>query len=186
MGYVFDPDQILAISKLGIGLAHEPMCRAVIDGLAARYPGHVETNPQWVFNLAAGATGCMALLHCSLTEYVILFGSAIGTEGYSGRYHLDIYDAVITGEMWTCTEDRMHEKTIHKPGELAHLRRRTTKAYRIVDGTWMLEYGRGLVPTALPVGLADATLSALDARTVWKTVKSYGRLAVRELLAGKI
>ncbi len=186
MGYIFHPEKIHEISKRGIGLPHRQMCQAIVDGLSQEYRNHIDENPRWMFNMAAGATGCMALLHCSLTEYIMIFGSAIGTEGYSGRYHLDIYDSVVAGEMWTCTEAQLHEKQVHSPGELAHLPRRSTKAYRIIDGTWMVEYGRGLIPTALPVGLADAAFSAMDARTIWKTLVSYARLATRELAQGKI
>jgi C-8 sterol isomerase len=50
----------------------------------------------------------------------------------------------------------------------------------------MLEYGRGPIPTALPVSLGDAVFSALDWRTVCKTFWIYGRLVFRELIRGKI
>jgi C-8 sterol isomerase len=110
----------------------------------------------------------------------------VGTEGFSGRYRLDLYDFVLSGEMWTYTEENFRERLVTRPGEMAHLRRRQVKGFRIKEDTWMLEYGRGLVPSALPVGLADAVFSAVDARIVWKTLWVYGRLVVRELLKGKI
>jgi sigma non-opioid intracellular receptor len=186
MAYVFDPEELHEISKVGIGLPFHEMCEAVIEGLAARWPDYIEKKQDWVFNLAAGATGMMTVLHGSMTEYLILFGSSIGTEAFSGRYHLDIWDWVISGEMWTYTEEVFHTRQVTRPGEGARLARGSAKGYRIKEDTWMLEYARGFVPTALPIGLGDAVLSAQDVRIVSKTVRNYGRLVVRSLLQGKL
>ena len=158
------------------------MCEAVIGGLAARWPDNIETRQDWVFNLAAGATGMMTVLHGSITEYLILFGSSIGTEGFSGRYHLDIWDWVITGEMWTYTEEAFAERVITRPGEGAKLARGSAKGYRIKEGTWMLEYGRGFMPASLPGALAGALTSSFDPITVADTLSVYGRLTLRKLL----
>lgn len=186
MGYVLDPDELHAISRRGMGLPFPEMCEAVINGLAERWPEHIETKQDWVFNLAAGATGMMTVLHGSVTEYLILFGSSIGTEAFSGRYHVDIWDWVITGEMWTYTEEDFHTRVVTRPGEGAKLARGSAKGYRIKEDTWMLEYGRGFVPTALPIGLGDAVVSAQDARIVARTVRNYGKLVIRSLLQGKL
>jgi C-8 sterol isomerase len=71
------------------------------------------------------------------------------------------------------------------PGDLAHLRRGRVKGFRISEDCWMLEYGRGPVPTCLPMGLSGALLN-LDGGIIWKTVRNYGRLVIKELLRGKI
>ena len=192
MSYLFDVQTLHDIAKHRAGLPHEEMPSLVIEDLARAYPGHIEIRQNWVFSLAAGAVGIMTLLHGSLSEYVLLFGSPVGTEGFSGRYRLDIYDFLLSGEMWTYTESDFTERRVYRqrlvtlPGEMAHLRRRQVKGFRIKEDTWMLEYGRGLVPTALPVALGDAVFSAMDCRTVWKTFWLYGRLAVKVLLRGKI
>ena len=77
MGHLFDPDRLHEISKRGVGLPFEEMCRRVTDELATAYPGHIETEQKWVFNLAGGSTGIMNVLHGSLTEYLILFGTPV-------------------------------------------------------------------------------------------------------------
>lgn len=52
-----------------------------------RYPGHIlpDEDLRWVFVNAGGWMGSMCLLHASLTEYVLLFGTAVDTGGHSGE-----------------------------------------------------------------------------------------------------
>jgi C-8 sterol isomerase len=186
MGFVFDADELHGIAKLGVGKPFDEMVRTVVDELAGVYPGHVDADPRWMYSLAGGATGVMGILHASLTEYLIIFGSPVGTEGFSGRYFIDIHDYVMAGEMWTYTESRYHERVITGPGERALLSRGDVKGFRISEECWMLEYGLGPVPTSLPMALGDAVFSGQDAPTIAKTLWAYGRLAMRELLQGKI
>jgi hypothetical protein len=186
MKYLFAPQALHEIAKRRAGLPHQEMVALIIEDLAKAYPGHIETKQNWVFSLTAGAVGIMTVLHGSLSEYLLLFGSPVGTEGFSGRYRLDIYDFLLGGEMWTYTEEHFRERVVTRPGEMAHLGRRQVKGFRILEDTWMLEYGRGIVPMALPVALGDAVFSAMDFRTVWKTIWLYGRLVIKELLRGKI
>ena len=186
MSYLFDPDHLHEMARKHAKSTGSADFEALIADLAEAYPGHIETRQDWLFSLAAGATGIMNVLHGSLSEYLLLFGTPVGTEGYSGRYRIDIHDFVLSGEMWTYTEARFRERTITRPGERAFLPRRQVKGFRVREDTWMLEYGRGPIPTALPVSLGDAVFSALDWRTVCKTFWVYGRLVFRELIRGKI
>ncbi len=70
----------------------------VISLLREKYPEWVIEKPEWVFNNAGGAMGAMTVLHASLSEYVIVFGSAIGTEGHSGRFLADDWFNILVGE----------------------------------------------------------------------------------------
>jgi C-8 sterol isomerase len=186
MGYIFDPDKLHEIAKSAVGLPFKEMVRRVAEGLDREYPGHIETREEWIFNMAAGAIGVMTVLHASLSEYVILFGTPIGTDGFSGRYRIEIHDYMLAGDMWTYHDDNVGERIISRPGDHAILRVDQTKGFKLPEGAWMLEYGRGAIPTALPLALADALLSCGDFYTVYKTLQIYGKQVTRELLKGKI
>jgi hypothetical protein len=187
MTHIFDPDDLhMAVRKV-VGLG-EPraMFAALAQDLAARYPGHVRFDDRWLFNNAGGAMGTMTLLHASVSEYLIFFGTPIGTEGHSGRYRAAVYDFLLDGEMW-CYQPGESERTVYRPGDAAHLDRGRVKGYRIPDHAWMLEYARGPIALMLPFGLADSALSTLDYGTIARTVWRYGRMAARELLVhGKV
>jgi len=54
--------------------------------LSAKYPGHIlpASDLEWIFMNAGGFMGSMCVLHASLTEYVLFFGTAVDTTGNSG------------------------------------------------------------------------------------------------------
>jgi C-8 sterol isomerase len=185
MGYIFDPHKLHTLASKRVGLPHKEMVAAIIDDCAREYPGHIETRQKWILSVCGGAMGIMTILHGSLSEYLLIFGTPIGTEGFSGRYRVDIYDVIIGGEMWTYTEESFSEKIVTMPGEMAHLRRRQVKGFKFPEGAWMLEYGRGPIPTTLPFALSGAVTS-LDLKPIVETLWYYGRLVVKELCRGKI
>jgi len=184
--YVFDPEVLHECARAGLDLPPEQSFDAVTSALADHYPEHISTTPRrWVFNNAGGAMGQLCLLHASLSEYMIFFGSAIGTEGHSGRYIAEVHDFMLSGDMW-CYIQGETDKTVYRPGDHAVLRADQVKGYRLPDAAWMLEYSRGPIPTMLPFGLADTLLSTLDVFALGYTVYEYGRLTVKSLLRGKI
>ena len=51
-----------------------------------KYPGHVlpEEVREWLFMNAGGWMGSVHILHASVAEYVLFFGTAVDTQGHSG------------------------------------------------------------------------------------------------------
>lgn len=186
MAYLFDPQQLHDIVGRHLDLPREAQFQQIIDDLARAYPGHIETRQDWLFNLAGGCVGVMSILHASLSEYVLLFGTPIGAQGYSGRYLMDVYDFLLSGELAAYTEQNVFEPAITRPGELALLRRGQVKGFKLAEGSWMLEYGRGIIPASLPFALGDAIFSCFDLKTIAKTLWLYGKMVVKELCKGKI
>jgi len=185
MGYIFEPEKLQVIAKRAVGLPFDQMVDTVVAGMAEAYPDHVTTEKDFFFSLAGGITGMINVIHGSLSEYVLIFGTPIGSEGYSGRYSIDIYDILLAGEMYTYTENNPGQRVTHIPGEIAFLPKGTAKAASFTHNTWMLEYGRGPVPTCLLMGLSDA-ITAYDGYVIGKTAWVYGRQVIRNLLKGKI
>lgn len=183
--YAFDPEVLHQVARTAVGKPHDAMVQTVVDGLTEEY-GELIQPQDWIFNCAGGAVGVMKLLHASLSEYILIFGSAIGTEGFSGRYRVGIHDFMLSGEMWTYTDDRIDTRVVSRPGDAAYLSPERVKGYRLPEGGWMLEYGRGPIPTVLGFGLADAIFSMVDPKMVWDTVTTYGKLTIKNLLRGKI
>lgn len=56
--------------------------------LRLKYKEHIipRQNTQWIFVNCGGWMGSMYLLHASLFEYILLFGTAIDTSGHSGKF----------------------------------------------------------------------------------------------------
>jgi len=189
MGHVFDPAVLHAAARDVIGLPLDKMVARLVEDLARRYPGHIDGGAdhpdQWVFSNAGGAMGALRILHASLTEYVILFGTAIGTEGHSGRFRVDDYFMILDGEQWAYAPGEL-EPTIYRPGDLHVMRRGEARGYRMPGRCWALEYARGAIPLMLPFAVADAFTSTLDWPTLRRTLRLYGRAVIGQLLRGKL
>jgi len=185
--YVFDQDVLHGVAKEAIaagGSVHDKVA-LLRDRLGEKYPGHIRPEPEWVFNIAGGAMGQMTILHASITEYVIVFGTPVGTEGYSGRFSSDDYFMILEGEQWAYGEGDA-EKMVFKPGDMHHMPKGAARGYRMPDHCYALEYARGFIPSMLPFGLADSFTSTVDPIPVIRTMKIYARAVIGELLKGKI
>ena len=185
MAHIFDPERLHEIASGAVGLPLREIHHNLSEELSKAYPGHIHSEKNWIFNNAGGAMGQLTFFHASLSEYLFLFGTPIGTEGHSGRYRCEVHDFMIAGEVWCYLEGEM-ERSVYKPGDALRLDASAIKGYRIPDYAWMLEYARGPIVSMLPFGLADTVFSTLDFRTLGRTVWHYARIATMELLRGKI
>ncbi|MFX0146859.1 MAG: ERG2 family protein [Candidatus Hodarchaeota archaeon] len=177
---IFEPRKLWEIAKMGIGYPKEEAFNIIIEALTEEYPGYIESKQNWIFNFAGGAMGQMTVLHGSFREYLIIFGTSIGTEGHSGRYKAEVFDFVFEGDM-LCEYTGYFKREIHKPGSAAYLPPSIVKHYCIKEEAWMLEYARGNIISMLPFGFADSIISALDHISVLKTIKVYGKLVLKNL-----
>eukprot|EP00124_Ichthyophonus_hoferi_P000465 Ihof_evm17s17 gene=Ihof_evmTU17s17 len=119
MGYIFDPEVLHQCAKDAIdkNMETKDMVQVLAENLAKKYPGHITTKQCWVFNNAGGAMGSMWVMHASLTEYLIIFGTPVGTNGHTGRFLATDYFTILEGEQWAFSEGEL-VKEVFRPGDM--------------------------------------------------------------------
>merc|ERR1719357_1345835 len=123
--------------------------------------------------------GSMCLLHASLTEYLLLFGTAVDTGGHSGRYWAEISDTIISGTFRQWKEGTTKSELYYPGDTIIHSVGEATSV-QWTAGTWMVEYGRGFIPSTLGFALADTLFSTQDFLTLFYTLRVYVKCLVLE------
>ncbi|CAG5867267.1 unnamed protein product [Menidia menidia] len=172
--YVFNKEDIAKLAKQYAGQDHDQAFSKVVVELRKRYPGHIlpDEDLQWVFVNAGGWMGSMCVLHASFTEFLILFGTAVDTGGHSGRYWAEISDTIISGTFRQWREGTTKSE-IYYPGDTIVHGVGEATSVQWSAGTWMVEYGRGFIPSTLGFALADTLFSTQDFLTIFYTVRVY-------------
>ncbi|XP_066458402.1 sigma non-opioid intracellular receptor 1 isoform X2 [Eleutherodactylus coqui] len=179
--YVFSREEIAGLAKEYSGLDYEVAFSKIILELRRKHPGHIlpDEDLQWVFVNAGGWMGSMCLLHASLTEYVLLFGTAVDTSGHSGRYWAEISDTILSGTFRQWKEGTTNSEIFYPGDSIVHEVGEAT-AVEWSAGTWMVEYGRGFIPSTLGFALADTFFSTQDFLTFYYIVRVYTKALLLE------
>lgn len=180
--YIFDPEVIDECAMACLGHRKPEMFDVFARGVEERYPGHIDNSQPWIYSIAGGAMIQMKLYFASLQEYVMIWGTPIGSEGHSGRHHVAFWDTVIDGETWYYAEGQF-EKRVYRPGDRIFVGKRQACGMNFTDGVWAVEYARGPLMRSIPFGLADEILSARDFVAAKQTLSVYATLIGRHWAA---
>lgn len=156
--YVFQPSELQQLSQEAIqahGNDTASVVSYIVSSLSKTHANYVNLEEEWMFNNAGGCMGAMYIIHASITEYLIIFGTALGTEGHSGRHTADDYFYILRGEQ-LAFKAGTYEPERYPQGALNIMRRGEVKQYAMKDTCFALEYARGWIPPMLFFGFADS------------------------------
>lgn len=194
MHWQYDPSALHETAKDGMARATasygpnppaEVVVQEVIQAVLERYPKTTRYTGRWFWNNAGGAMGSMTVLHCSFSEYLIIFGTPLGTEGHSGRHMADDFFHIIYGEQRAAAAG-IGPQEVYKAGDQHFLPRMEAKQYRMDDECWALEYARGNIPSMMIFGFFDAIFSTVDLVTIGETIRESAGNMIMNMLQGKI
>lgn len=153
--------------------------------LSLAYPDLIDPVPgRWVGSKAGGVLGKVRFVYFSSREYLVIFGSPTGTQGFSGRYkHVDIHKFLLAGRIDSYDLDSDDTEPLPPllPGAGTCLQRGHARGLTIHPGSWHIEYGRGAVATTLPFAMVDTLLVSLEFESVRKSTVEFGKLVRRRL-----
>ncbi|XP_036259805.1 sigma non-opioid intracellular receptor 1 isoform X2 [Molothrus ater] len=90
------------------------------------------------------------------------------------RYWADISDTVISGTFRQWKEGTTRSE-IYYPGDTIVHQAGEATSVQWSAGTWMVEYGRGFIPSTLAFALADTLFSTQDFVTLFYTLRVYAK-----------
>ncbi len=178
MALIFDPDVVHKCAMASLDKPKPAMFDAFAAAMEEAYPGRLDLDHPWIFSNAGGAMIQMKLCYASIYEYIMIWGTPVGSEGHSGRHAVGFWDTVIDGEMWYYGEGQF-EKRVYRPGDRVYVGPNQARAMNFTTGVWAVEYARGPLPLSIPFGVADELVSTLDFATAAQTLAQYASLVGR-------
>lgn len=189
--YIFDKDHLQLVVKAVLeenqGANSTQMMHQVHNVLKQEYGDFIIDwdEDEWVFNNAGNAMGTMLVLHASISEYLIFFGTAIGTEGHTGTHFADDYFTILHGKQFAAPSNaRVAE--VYLPGDQHHLPSGFNKQYSMPADSWALELAQGWIPTMLPFGMLESLTTTMDFWSLFKTIRLSAVHITTNLLKGKL
>jgi C-8 sterol isomerase len=177
---VFSPQVVHECAMECLGHPKPEMFDVFAHAMEKRYPGKIDFSKPWIYSIAGGAMIQMTLYYASLTEYIMIWGTPIGSEGHSGRHFSGFWDTVIDGEMWYYGEGEF-EKKIYTPGSRVYVGPGQARAMNFTDGVWAVEYARGFLPFSMPFGTISEFLICGDLIAAFQTFSLYTDLVAKAL-----
>ena len=172
---VFEPDDLQRIVQMHLDVPLEQRLDRIAETLHDVYGEHIHPGNEWIWSNAGGIMCSMNVLHNSPKEYLLFCGTAVGSEGHSGRHRAELYDIVVHGELQTFRPNQFKATTL-KPGDVSHLPRQTTNGSHLSKECWLLEYARGNILSMFPFALGDTLFSTQDLTDLRKTMVHSTRL----------
>lgn len=98
-----------------------------------------------------------------------------------GRYWANISDTILTGSFRQWKEGTL-KSHLYSPGDTVYHAWGDVAAVQWTAGTWMVEYGRGFLPSTLGFAFCDSIFSLMDFVQVFKLIRMYTRALIHETL----
>jgi hypothetical protein len=159
------------VAKQVVGELRTQAAHLLVD----EYPDLIDPTPgRWVGSKAGG------ILYFSPREYIVIFGTPTGAQGFSGRYkHMQIHKFLMAGRIdWYDLESDHTAAMTLLPGEHACMEKGQARGLPIHPGSWHIEYGRGAVVTTLPFAMVDTLLVSLELESVRRSAGEFARLVL--------